>query len=75
MYLRMFCIVSPLLLQTTLFRLGDPTTVPSHSQNLGEGGETGRMEEKWRKRCKMGGTKGLGGISKKMIGMEEKIVK
>ena len=30
---------------------------------------------KLRKRCKMGGSKGLGGISKKIIGMGEKLVK
>ena len=70
MYLRMYCVVgSPLLLQTTLFRLGDPTTVLSHSQNLGEGGRNMEHGGKLRKRCKMGGSKGLGGISKKIIGI------
>ena len=66
---------SPLLLQTTLFRLGDSTTVPSHPENLGCDGRNREDGGKWRKKCKMGGTQGLGGISKKIIGMGEKLVK
>ena len=54
MYLRMYCIVSPLLLQTTLSRLGDPTTGPSHSQNLGGDGRNREDGGKWRKSVRWG---------------------
>ena len=64
MYLRMYCIVSPLLLQTTLFRLGDSTTVPSHPENLGCDGRNREDGGKWRKGCKMEENGGKWGIKR-----------